>query len=148
MRKPVEVCVDAGLAVKTVVTEPDSNRAQKLFERWYRSGTQLISPSFFFVEVDSILCQKVRLHRSLTQSEADGAFAELRALRVTHRRARRQRERAWEIASNFKFPTVYDATYLALAELRGCEFWTADKRLYDKVHRDLSYVRWLGTVGG
>ena len=42
-----------------------------------------------------------------------------------------QRQRAWEIATDFGFATVYDATYLALAELQGCEFWTADERLFN-----------------
>ena len=36
-----------------------------------------------------------------------------------------QGQRAWEVAVAYSFVTVYDATYLALAELRRCEFWTA-----------------------
>jgi predicted nucleic acid-binding protein len=40
--------------------------------------------------------------------------------------------------------TVYDATYLALAELRRCEFWTADERLLNRVKGTLSFVKWLG----
>jgi predicted nucleic acid-binding protein len=54
------------------------------------------------------------------------------------------RERAWEIATAFGFATVYDATYLALAELRGCEFWTADERLFNQVTDKLFFVKWLG----
>ena len=52
-----------------------------------------------------------------------------------------QRQRAWEIATDFGFATVYDATYLALAELRGCEFWTADERLVNQVKDTLSFVK-------
>lgn len=36
-----------------------------------------------------------------------------------------------------------DATYAALAELRGCEFWTADKVFYDAVKATLSFVKYL-----
>ncbi|RKY72329.1 MAG: hypothetical protein DRQ24_05280 [Candidatus Latescibacterota bacterium] len=39
--------------------------------------------------------------------------------------------------------TVHDATYVALAELRGCEFWTADKRFYDTVKAELTFVKYL-----
>jgi hypothetical protein len=38
---------------------------------------------------------------------------------------------------------VYDATYAALAELRGCEFWTADKVFYDAVKGVLVFVKHL-----
>ena len=50
-----EVCVDASLAVKVVVTEPDSDKADALFDEWAREGKQLIAPVFFEVETDSIL---------------------------------------------------------------------------------------------
>jgi predicted nucleic acid-binding protein len=54
-----------------------------------------------------------------------------------------QRQRAWEVAAVYGFATVYDATYLALAELRGCEFWTADERLFQRVKDTLTFVKWL-----
>jgi predicted nucleic acid-binding protein len=38
---------------------------------------------------------------------------------------------------------VYDATYAALAELSGAQFWTADKAFHDAVHRELKFVRFL-----
>ena len=53
------------------------------------------------------------------------------------------RQRAREIAEQFNQPTVYDATYAALAELRGCDFWTADKLFYDAVKKVLTFVKYL-----
>ncbi len=38
-----EVCVDASLAVKVVVTEPDSDKADALFDEWAHDGRLLIS---------------------------------------------------------------------------------------------------------
>ncbi|HEY3231696.1 MAG TPA: type II toxin-antitoxin system VapC family toxin, partial [Roseiflexaceae bacterium] len=52
--------------------------------------------------------------------------------------------RAWEIAHQFKRPAAYDAHYLALAEIAGCPFWTADERLFNAVKDQLGWVRWLG----
>ena len=38
----------------------------------------------------------------------------------------------------------HDAAYLAVAEILGCELWTADERLYNSVKTDMPRVRWLG----
>lgn len=138
-----EVCVDASLAVKAVVTEPDSDKADALFDRWANDGNELIAPAFFEVETDSILRQKVTLRKELSPEQAEAAFAELKALPIKQMSLRGQRQRAWEIAREFEFASVYDATYLALAELRGCEFWTADERLFNRVKDSLTFVRCL-----
>jgi len=50
--------------------------------------------------------------------------------------------RAWEIARALGMPTVYDAVYLAVAELREATFWTADESLYRRVS-DRGYARLL-----
>ena len=139
-----EVCVDASLAVKVVVTEPGSDKADALFEQWSNEGKQLIAPAFFDVETDSILRQKVILRRELTPAQAEAALATLQALPVQQISVPGQRQRAWEIATTFGFATVYDTTYLALAELRGCEFWTADERLFNQVKDKLTFIKWLG----
>ena len=143
MRPVQEVCVDASLAVKVVVTEPDSDKADALFDAWASEGRQLIAPAFFEVETDSILRQKVALRKELTLEQAEAAFAKLQTLPIQQMAILGQRQRAWEVAAAYGFATVYDATYLALAELRGCEFWTADERLYNRVKDTLTFVKWL-----
>src|SRR3954451_12271711 len=125
MTPRAEVCVDAGLAVKAVVDEPDSDRVDALFEEWAMAHMRVIAPAFFEAEADSILRKKAVLRQELTSEEAEGAFLDLQALPIEQLSLPAQRQRAWEIACEFGFPTVYDATYLALADLRGCEFWTA-----------------------
>ena len=144
MSPVTEVCVDASLAVKVVVTEPDSDRADTWFEEWANAGKQLIAPAFFEVETDSNLRQKVVLHRELTREQAEAAVAKLQALPIQQHSEPGQRQRAWEIATQLGFAPVYDATYLALAEVRRCEFWTADERLFNQVKDGLSFVKWLG----
>ena len=139
--KSTEVCVDASLAIKVVVPEAGSDRADALFNQWADEETQLIAPMFFEVETDSILRQKASLRRELTADQAQRAFA---SLPIKTRHSAEQRDRAWEIASEFQFPTVYDATYLALAELSQCEFWTADEKLFKQVRDKLTFVQWLG----
>jgi predicted nucleic acid-binding protein len=73
--KSTEVCVDASLAIKVVVPEAGSDRADALFNQWADEETQLIAPMFFEVESDSILRQKASLRRELTADQAQRAFA-------------------------------------------------------------------------
>lgn len=143
MRRRAEVCVDAGLAIKVVVTEPDSASAEALFHEWEERRVRMIAPPFFEAEADSILRKKVVLRGELTLEDADSAFSDLQGLAIHRLSIPGQRERAWEIARDFGFPTVYDATYLALAELRRCDFWTADERLFNRVKDRLAFVRLL-----
>jgi predicted nucleic acid-binding protein len=142
--KSMEVCVDASLAIKVVVPEAGSDKADALFDQWAGADIQLIAPVFFEVETDSILRQKTSLRGELTVDQAQRAFASLQALPITTKHSAEQRQRAWEIAREFQFPTVYDATYLALAELSKCEFWTADEKLFKQVRDKLTFVQWLG----
>jgi predicted nucleic acid-binding protein len=53
--------------------------------------------------------------------------------------------RTVEIARTYD-TTVYDATFVALAESLGATFVTADERLVRRLEA-LSFVRFLGTVG-
>ena len=53
--KSTEVCVDASLAIKVVVPEAGSDKADALFNQWASNETQLIAPAFFEVETDNIL---------------------------------------------------------------------------------------------
>ena len=84
------------------------------------------------------------LRKEITPEQAEAAFAQLRTLPIQQVSVSGQRQRAWEVAADFGLTTVYDATYLALAELRGCEYWTADERLFNQVKDKLSFVKWLG----
>ena len=77
--------------------------------------------------------------------ELERAFASLALAPIQTTHSQDQRERAWEIAREFQFPTVYDVTYLALAELHWCEFWTADEKLIKPVRNRLTFIQWLGS---
>ena len=42
--------------------------------------------------------------------------------------------------------SVYDASYLALAEIEGVSLVTADEGLYNMVKKDLKWVKWIGDI--
>jgi predicted nucleic acid-binding protein len=137
-----QVCVDAGLLVKFITPEADSSLVEALFTQWENDDVEMIAPSFASAEVDSVLRQKV-VRSELTAEIAEKAFRVALQLPITFDLAEDCRERAWEIAKTLGFPTVYDSVYLALAEKRACEFWTADKRLYERAKKYWKFARLL-----
>lgn len=136
-----KVCVDAGLVVKFVTPEVDSASVESLFAQWKETQVAMIVPAFAPAEIDSVLRHKVA-RGELTPDVADAAFQLVCRLPIIIDTETNCRARAWEIAKQFEFPTVYDAVYLALAEAHHCEFWTADQKLFERVNK-LPYVKHL-----
>lgn len=56
------------------------------------------------------------------------------------------RLRARAIGEKLSTMRLYDATYAALAEVMGCDLWTADERFYNSAHHHLSYIKFVGTL--
>jgi predicted nucleic acid-binding protein len=42
--------------------------------------------------------------------------------------------------------SIYDSSYLALADQEGIDLITADERLFNSVQNDLPWVRWIGNL--
>jgi predicted nucleic acid-binding protein len=136
------VCVDASILIKLVVEEEQSDRASALWDSWVDDGVEIVAPTLFSYEVTATLRKKV--HRQLLAlAEGKEAFAAALAVEMTLMAPSGLHERAWELAARFNRPTAYDSHYLALAEMLGCEFWTADQRLFNAVRDELGWVRWL-----
>ena len=138
-----ERCVDANIAVKWFIKgEAFRHKALKLLRESQAAGITLIAPSLFEMETDSIIQTRVVDGRT-TPEVADRTLALLDTAPVVIVTHPRLRQRAREIARQFHQRKVYDATYAALAELRGCGFWTADKVFYDAVKAGLAFVKYL-----
>ncbi len=138
-----ELCVDANVAIKWFIKgEAFRRKALKLLRESVAAGITLIAPPLFEMETDSIIQTRV-VDRRTTPDVADKTLALLDSAPIVIVAHPRMRQRAREIARQFNQRKVYDATYAALAELRGCEFWTADKAFYDAVKAALPFVKYL-----
>jgi predicted nucleic acid-binding protein len=141
-------CVDASVAVKWAVKgEPYRAKARALLRDSGKLGITLIAPPSFTSEVDSAVRKRVFFKRMIP-AEAKKAYAILDAIPVQVVDLPGVRQRAREIAEQFNQKSVYDSTYAALAELRDCEFWTADKAFYDAVKAALPFVKYLADYPG
>jgi|SRR5690242_8246093 len=147
------VVVDTSVAIKWVIPEPDSATADALVQTWKTQGTTLIAPPLFAYEVANTLHQQVRKGK-ISLDEARKSLSQLLdpnqgpvlmfspdpAINLA------LSMRALELAQQHGLPATYDAHYLALAEREGCEYWTADERLWNAVKVRLPWVRWLGEL--
>lgn len=140
------VCADAGLALKLVLPEADSARARALWEEWRISQTTVVAPTLWGYEVTSVV--RNRVHRGLFPAEQEvNAIQALHRLPVQLLYPERLHDHAAQLAQRFNRSSAYDAHYLAVADVLGCSFWTADERLFNAVQNDLRWVYWLGDYG-
>jgi len=128
-----DVCIDASIAAKWILAEPDTAVALALRARLVREAARFVAPLHFSVEVTSAVYGRVR-DGIVTLDSAQGAVSRLRAIPVRLTAPPQLGPRAIAIADGFRWKYAYDAFYLALAELLDCDLWTADARL----HRDAS----------
>ena len=119
------VIPDASVAIKWVIAEEHSDKADELFGDSY----QLLAPELIMVECGNILWKQVRFS-GLTQEQAEGALRLLKSFAIDLVPVTPLLARALELGILFK-RTVYDSVYLALAEQEQAAVVTADRRLYN-----------------
>lgn len=137
------IVVDASIALRWVVEEDGSGEARFLRDEWLRKNEEVLAPPIFRSELVNGLYRQVRI-RTLPVDEATQAYSLLESSVIIHEPVGLGR-RALELAFALRLPAAYDAFYLALADLEGCELWTADRRLA-AVASSSHRVRWLGEV--
>lgn len=138
-----ELCIDASVVLKLVLKgEQHRAAARRLLRDCLANNISLIAPHLYECEVDTVIRKRVHEGR-LTLANAEKALAGLDMVPVRVMTHPDLRGGAREIASRFNLRTVYDATYAALAQLRGCEFYTADKAFCDAVKSGLRFVKYL-----
>jgi len=113
--------IDASVLVSALADDAEDGTTARARLR----GERLTAPELIDVEVASVLRRRT-LSGGLDQLRAQLALADLVATplrRVPHRHLL---SRCWELRENM---TIYDASYVALAELLGLVLITADGRL-------------------
>lgn len=112
--------VDASVAFKWLVEEPDSDRAI----RWVGSGARLAAPILILSEIGHALTKRVR-RGELAVEGADDSFARLPGL-LTLLDDTSFMARAFDLSIALHH-AFYDCVYLAAAEALGENLLTADE---------------------
>jgi predicted nucleic acid-binding protein len=132
------VVVDSSLAVKWVVEQHYSSEALDLLNSWEAHGMRILAPPIFASEVANALLKYVRGNSTmppedrLTLQEATALFEVVMGT-VNIEGDASLVARAMELCILWNRPSVYDATFAALAEREACELWTADNKFVNSV---------------
>lgn len=137
------VVCDSGILIATVLEETLTAKADRLLAYWGRQDIHLAAPVLLRYEIvaamrksvyrgiltldDAIRSRDVLLSKTIHLMISDGLL-----------------RRAFAVATELNLPTSYDSQYLAVAEQLACDFWTADKKLFNSVSTILPWVKWLG----
>jgi predicted nucleic acid-binding protein len=116
----VSIVVDASVAVKWVIDEPDSDAAVAL------RGEDLIAPDLWVVEAANALWRRARVGE-ITAEEAAARFSELANAPIASVVMEPYLDQALKLATEIGHP-VYDCVYLALALQHHTHVVTADRR--------------------
>lgn len=116
------IVVDASVLANVIGDDgPDGERARGAV----RAAGDLVAPDLVDPETVAVL-RKRWLAGTITDDRFAVAVRDLEDLELDRYPALRFMRLAWELRRNV---TPYDAAYVALAEVLGCELWTADQRL-------------------
>jgi len=115
-----------------------------LWSEWLARDLTVVSAPLIYAEVTSVL--RGSAHRgAITEADAREHLSEVLSWRVVVWNEDQTLQRtAYDFAVRFNQPKAYDAQYLAVASLVGCDLWTLDKRLYNSVKQELPWVRYAG----
>jgi predicted nucleic acid-binding protein len=139
------VCIDASVVLALVLDEPESDLIELQLKKWASKNVALISSFMLAVEVTSVIRNRVFLNKidNATGNEAYDAFS---VMLIKTFGGNEFVKLAWLLAAKYNLPRTYDMQYLAVAEMKECEFWTADKRLVNSLRGKNSRVKFVGDL--
>lgn len=127
-----EVCVDASVVVMWYTPEEGMECALALMDECTDAQIALVAPDCVLPEAASAIRRKV-FRGTLDDDEGRVALGLPADAAIDVVPVPRFIWDAWVLAAQYNLPRLYDAYYLALAQLRGCDFWTADERFFSAV---------------
>ena len=128
--------LDASFSILLFLSDPRSSKSLSLAERFREEGHTFVAPSLWTYEVTSTL-QKLLHFKQISRSEVEFAVESIAIFEielVQPDNALVRRALIW--SQRLRRASAYDSFYLALAEARGCDLWTADSRLSNAAQVD------------
>ena len=128
-RAPKNLVVDASVVAKWFIPEVDSDKAVTLRNRHVEGGLTLMAPDLLVYEVANALVYHPELSVEDLREDLEALFM------IDIELVPPSSELVSSIAEKARLAavSVYDSSYLMLAEVTATNLVTADRRLYDKV---------------
>ena len=140
------ICVDSSVAAKWFFAEEHSAQASALLSTALGAAEPIIAPPLLPSEVTNVIRQRLR-QGELDRAAARAVLARFLAIPIALQAPETLYDHALVLADEYNLPAVYDAHYVALAELLGATFWTADQRLLRALGGRIPFVRWIADYG-
>jgi predicted nucleic acid-binding protein len=134
--------LDASVAVKWVLPEPDAAEARQLRDDFRNGVHELIAPDSFSLEVAHALTKAQR--RKLVP-DAWRLWLDVMTTAPDLTSSLPLTPRAIQIATWARIG-VYDCLYVALAEREGCKMVTADSRLINSLQPTFPFIISLASL--
>ncbi len=141
------ICVDASVAAKWVLAEEFSDKASALYRACVDAAVAIVAPPLLAIEVTNIIRQRMR-REGMALAEARRLLRRFQTFAVAVHVPGQLYDQALVLAEGYDLAAAYDAHYVALAQILGCDLWTNDQRLLRALGGRLSFVRWIGAYQG
>ena len=144
---PSSVVVDASVAVKWVLPEEWTDRAQALMAASIQARQRLVGTPHLAIEVVNAIYQRRRRgapQERLSDTEADQALARFLAFPLELLSPTPLYEQAFAFARTHGLSNVYDSVYVVLAQFLNTTLWTADETLLNALGTAAPWVRFIG----
>lgn len=129
MERSTALVIDASIAVKWFVPESDSKEALEIRDAHVNEEISIIAPDLITYEVANALRYRSSLTNENLKTSIESLFGlELDLIAPSSNSV----SRTALLARRFGI-TIYDATYLTLAQDLDCELLTTDKTFYNRV---------------
>lgn len=121
--------IDAGIAFKLIAPHPHRQLYVELVSQWQQEDYQLCAPTLWVYEITSAFAKMAHFGHLSSEISREGLDLALRlnVELVSPDIGMARRAFAW--TEQLQRAAAYDSFYLALAEARGCDLWTVDKRV-------------------
>lgn len=127
-----KVVLDASVVVKWFSFEEYSDKALRLMEMYEEGDVNLLAPSLLPYEVVNAL----RYNPGFGIEDVKEAFSALEGLQIRLYPLQKDLiDRAIELAFIYGL-TVYDSSYIAVAEISGSTLYTSDEEVVRKVSKE------------
>lgn len=135
-----KVCVDTSFVLKLVLPEEHSDAVHLVWSQWIDKKIDIYAPYLLLYEAHSVIRNKVH-RKELTLNEGKTAAEVLMEQEIIFYNTPTTVRIACNFARQYNQPTLYDAFYLAVARELESEFWTADKKLFNSISHEITWVR-------
>lgn len=136
--------LDANVALKWVLAEPDSAKANTLRQEFRNRIHELLAPDIFPVEIAHGLTRAER-RQIIKPPRGKALLVDVLATSPQLHRYPALLDRAFDISSACR-QGVYDCLYVALAEREGCELLTADDKLIKNLQAQFPFIVSLSSL--